>query len=60
VYTTFAFWVFSTRIGKGQQSLAVGCVVKGKDKFQLFRTFWSHIHLNANMIIENAAFSKRV
>jgi hypothetical protein len=46
--------------GKGQQSLGVGYVVKGKDKFQLFRTFWSHIHLNAKMIKENAAFSKRV
>jgi hypothetical protein len=46
--------------GKGQQSLGVGCVVKGKDKFQLFRTFWSHIHLNAKMTKENAAFSKRV
>jgi hypothetical protein len=44
VYTTSAFWVFSTRKGKGQQSLWVGCVVKGKDKFQSFRTFWSHIH----------------
>jgi hypothetical protein len=60
VYTTFAFWVFSTRKGKGQQRLGVGCVVKGKDKFQLFRTFWSHIHLNAKMMIVNAAFSKKV